>query len=550
MKKHGFALFVLVALTLFCLVSGPRPASAGSHVDFFGVYSVLGASEGNIGNAPKDKSFTDNYMAHWYDLFVTFQPTDEISIHWRVHLLNDVDRFGSSQGGLQHFSKHLYATVKQEWGTVAVGRLDSMANNYGLANLGYFPQSKDWGLESVGPFDDLGNIEGIEYRRDWDSGLGLLAQFARWPNYGYSRLSRSSDYDHDIYTIEPSYKWENGGAALGLIYERNAGGDGNAQGVKTHNAVDKKEAWYLNPSFMHSFGALSLHAEAKAGWGTIDYYHATGAANAQKQTDTSGYGAYLDLTYNYDKGDLILAGWWLAGTSLEESAKPNGKSKSLVGIGSEFYPLIIAYNYNAWGYNRLASQGVDVNAAGLANSAFTNYVNHNRGTLLSGGDPALLIPGVSNGASGPTWQAIGRERWSSFNNGTDANHWGLKLSGHYALTEDIDIRAVGAYLSLNHANYKVLNKYSISNGGDFSGLGYREQSKDLGYEIDVAVAIKLLDNLDFTSTFGYMFTGDAYKSLKGYNVSEADAFGNRKAQAVWEDAKDSYGWYNTLTFLF
>ena len=114
-----------------------------------GVYSVLGASEVNIGNFPKDENFTDNYLVHWYDLFVTFQPTDEISIHWLVHL----------------------------------------------------------------------------------------------------------------------------------------------------------------------------------------------------------------------------AGWRLAGTRLEESAKPNGKSNRLVGIGREFYSLFIAYNYNAWGYNRLAYQGYDLNAAGLANSA-------------------------------------------------------------------------------------------------------------------------------------------------------------------------------------
>ena len=546
MKKHGFALFVLVALTLFCLISGPRPAAAGSQVDFFGVYSVLGASESNLGNFPKDKGFTDNYLAHWYDLFVTFQPTDEISIHWRVHLLNDVDRFGSSRGGLQHFSKHLYGTIKKEWGAVSIGRLGSMANNYGLASLGHFPQSKDWGLESVGPFDDLGNIEGFEYRHDWDSGFGLLAQFSRWPNYGSGYSSLSSDYDNDRYTIEPKYKWENGGAALGLVYERNAGGDGrNGQGEKTHNAVDKTEAWYINPSFVHSFGALSIHAEAKAGWGQIEYYHAKGAAEDKKRTDTSGYGAYLDLTYKYDSGDLILSGWWLGGTDLEESAKPGGKSKSLVGIGSEFYPLIIAYNYNAWGYNRLAYQGYDLNASGLANNAFNNYIVANRGKVLSGGTSAD-IPGQA----GQTVRAFGRERWSSFNNNTDANNWGLNLSGHYALTPEVDLRAAVAYLRLNHANYQVLDQYDISVGNEFSGLGYKKQSKDLGWEIDVAVAVKLLDNVDFSSTLGYMFTGDAYKSLKGYEISDPDPAGNRKARAVWEDAKDSYGWYNTLTFVF
>jgi len=79
----------------------------------------------------------------------------------------------------------------------------------------------------------------------------------------------------------------------------------------------------------------------------------------------------------------------------------------------------------------------------------------------------------------------------------------------------------------------------------------------MGVEIDLGFTFKLLDNLDFGTSFGYMWNGGAYKRLKGYR---ATVYATNKGsitpgdtvsfEAIWEDPKDSYVWYNTLTFAF
>jgi len=63
-------------------------------------------------------------------------------------------------------------------------------------------------------------------------------------------------------------------------------------------------------------------------------------------------------------------------------------------------------------------------------------------------------------------------------------------------------------------------------------------------------SFKLLDNLTLTTAFGYMANGDAYKTLKGYRISEGANAGDYNVNAKWEDADDSYVWANTLTFSF
>ena len=75
---------------------------------------------------------------------------------------------------------------------------------------------------------------------------------------------------------------------------------------------------------------------------------------------------------------------------------------------------------------------------------------------------------------------------------------------------------------------------------------YTEQDKDLGFEVDLSLSFQLLDNLQFISSFGYMFNGDAYKSLRGYQFNDVTG----DIRAVWDDPDDSYVWYNTITFSF
>lgn len=525
---------------LACFLSG-KAFAAGS-IDFSGYYTAMYLSEHNIGNFSDSQGFADNYFAQRVELNLVFRPTDQVSVNWRLRapLLG---RWGAG-GTYSAETIFAYGQIQNSWGTISIGQLSDRADDYGLANLGYFPVSADWGWAQVAPFDGWSFITGMEYRHNWDNGLGLLAQYSKLAgnSAGYDR--GSSDIDHDHYVVEPNYKWDNGGLSLGLIYDRNASPDGRDEsGGLAAGYLDKTRAFYLNPAFVHKIGNFGLHAEAKLGWGKNE-------VKDQADTDTEGYGFYLDVDYNYGPGNVTLAGWWASGTDMEQAHKPNGKINSLVDMGGGFYPLVIAYNYNAAGWNRLASAGVNTNAISLANEAFGHYVLPKRATVISGGGSAD-IPGIINsGLPNQAVSMVGNERWNSFNDDT-SNHWAIAISGSQALSEDISFRYVASYFRLNKANYRALDSYQIIAPNTFDAYGYKTQSKELGVEIDLGLSFQLLDNLLFTSTFGYMFTGDAYQSLKGYKIGAPDPVsGNKKAQAVWNDSDDSYGWYNTLSFFF
>ncbi len=112
---------------------------------------------------------------------------------------------------------------------------------------------------------------------------------------------------------------------------------------------------------------------------------------------------------------------------------------------------------------------------------------------------------------------------------------------HYAL----------GYLALNHPNYRVAAGADW-NGDPFSGYtnyAYRTQSRELGWEVDIGLAVELLDNLHFTSVFGYMFSGDAYRELQGYTITGTADSGYR-IEARWGGGQDAYTWMNALTFSF
>jgi len=530
-----FFLFLLV-----CVL--PGKAFAASSVDFSGYYTAIYISEHNIGNFSDSQGFADNYFAQRLEINMVFRPTSRLSFNWRLRAPH-LGRWGTTDSYVAQ-TIHGYGQIQNDWGTISIGRLTDRADDYGLANLGYFPVSADWGWAQVAPFDGWSFITALEYSHDWDNGLGLLAQYAKLEGTSAGFDHGSSDIDHDRYVFEPRYKWDSGGLSLGLIYERNANPDGrDAWGNKMAGFLDKTTSFFLNPALIQNFGRFGLHAEAKLGWGKNEI-------KDQVNIDTEGYGFYLDMDYNYGPGNVTLAGWWVSGTDMEEVSKPHGKSKSLVDMGGGFYPLVIAYNYNAAGWNRLASAGVNTNAIALANEAFGHYVLPNRATVISGGD-SVDIPGVINpGLPNQTVNMVSNERWES-SNGDTSNHWALSFSGSQALSDDITFRYVASYLRLNKSNYRTLDSYLITAPNTFDTYGYKTQSKELGVEIDLGLSVQLLDNLLLTSTFGYMFTGDAYQSLKGYKIESPNSVtGHKKAQAVWKDSNNSYGWFNTLSFFF
>lgn len=599
-----------MGLGALMVAGSAAPASAAAHIDFSGYYRVMYMSETNTGHGRESQSFTDSYFQDRLNLDLTFSPTDEISVYWRLRGPGSYQRWGRDNRrddrGL--YTQHIYGEIKQDWGTVLVGRINDDLDVYGLASLGYQPATTPI-YTNVGPFDRADIVDGIRYSHSWDNGFGFMAQYAKLDNNGQTggsiwadEANGASDQDWDQYRLEVTYGWDGGGAGLGLFYDRDA--TGSAMPGLGINDVDlfgrgnnvfwaglyKYEQWGVNPSIMHSWGDFSVHFEGQAVWGEGKYRSFARDINGKRhdgKVDTEGYGAYLDFDYNYGPGNATLAAWWVSGTDLDEQYKNNGKSKSAADIvGGNFYPLLVAYNgYNSnpAGNRYYGDSGRNVSAIGFANNAYFNYVQAGYQSFALAGqnaasttsDRPFLNHGMtawSNVAANADQMAtaslindfnynaasIGRNRTVSFNNGTDANHWAIALTGNHAFTDDISMHYGLAYLALNKPNYRVATSGTVDGAAarNWSGIGYTSQDKDLGFEIDLGFTFQLLDNLSFTSAFGYMFNGDAYKELKGYNVVKgAGNTGNRleggdSIRARWNDADDSYVWFNSLTFAF
>ena len=593
-------------------------ANAASHVDFSGYYRVNYMMDSNRALTNKDDSFTDQYFDDRLVVDFTYSPTDEISVHWQLRG-PERQRWGSGTRSGDLVSQHIYGEVKQDWGTVLVGRLDDGLDVYGLASLGYQPGFGPY--QNTGPFDRADVIDAIRYTNRWDNGFGLMVQYGKISHGGWSDYSRdydvynplgvvigsvtlpvgshpnkSSDEDFDRYQVEGTYVFDGGAASLGVMYDRDANSgryhgtglyyDNGKTGADWRNGFnDRTSAVFVNPAFMYSWGEYSVHFEGMAGWGSTDMTGPLAVASFDPNTgsgvwnfpnkkigsqDAEGYGAYLDFDYNYGPGNVTLAGWWVSGSDLNDK-----ESNSLVDIvGGNFYPLLVAYGGTGNGNFRSGdSSSRSGNAIGIANDA-NNFIGHVFGSV--GNNPVFLNePGVTMGSwipAGANTPAAFNDAWglagsdnafnhgkkfagSSLNENTDANHWAVSLSGNHAITDDINVHYAVAYLSLNNPNYRVVDSASYGANPADAAFKFKEQDKELGYEANIGVQLQLLDRLSFTTSFGYMMTGDAYKELRGYNLSRNGGAGNAptdgdSVKAKWRDAEDVYVWYNTLQFDF
>ncbi|MGL4209172.1 MAG: porin, partial [Candidatus Adiutrix sp.] len=171
MKKKALAM----ALGAMIAAGGASQAAAASMVDFKGSYYTFYVVDSNLGHEAND-TLTDSYFGHRLQLDIDFVPTDEISVHWRLRG-PWFQRWGS-QDGQNIETKHVYGQIKQDWGTVYVGRLADSFDSYGLGSLGY-GQDLNW-YAYASPFDfDADNLDAIRYEHAWDNGFGLMAQFSR-----------------------------------------------------------------------------------------------------------------------------------------------------------------------------------------------------------------------------------------------------------------------------------------------------------------------------------------------------------------------------------
>jgi|GEM_PF-1362224 len=557
-----------VVLGAALALGGSAPAQAASQVDISGFLRHFYITDHNYWRNYDGLKEVDSYFITRMDVNVVFRPTDEISVHWRLRA-PDMYRWGSGRSEAQ--TKFIYGQVVQDWGMVRIGMLDA-PDQMGLTSLGYIPVSVDFWMTRLGPFDSSTDRQSLWYQKNWDNGFGLTAYYTMLNSQpdetpaSANPTKWDSDGSNHRFIAEPRYKWDGGGLALGLAYNLNHHQrftNAKTDADKNYLANKSGKIWSLNPAFRQTWGDFSLNFEGKAAWGKQyrkEWFRVPGGFEERpngKDDSATGLALYLNGDYNYGPGNAILSGWWVAGNDivkggLQDPTRYNGqKNRALVDMNDNFYPFVVAYaSENRFGgrdgrFSAHADRGG--NAIWWGNTGIVRQINGRYE------DTALKAHNLPHSVQ------------TAAHDNDKANHWGISLHGNHTFSSEISLSYALGYMGLVNPNYSV-GTYFTSGGKEYLGnagetkdgrwTSHRTQSKDLGWEIDLGLRIKLLDNLTFATTFGYMWNGDAYKSLAGFKAIQsplgaaAHPTNDKDYAAVWRKPGDTYTWINTLNFDF
>jgi hypothetical protein len=532
-------LFALV-LGLFFVAGVASQAFAASPVEFSGYVKVYHESLSNFTRAHHDPYDRDSFFGNRLQIDVTFRPSDNVKVFWQFRG-PDYQKWGT--GNTTLFTRALYGEISFDWGTIRGGHIvDGLPGTVGgLASLGYVPK---YGSEflSTHVFDYNSPVDALTYSNKWELSnghkFGLAAYYDKMGSnvlsydnnsntwnygglntgqypvlFGYATSVPGSpgflqpkDFDYDVFGVEATYEWETGAFGLGLEYSRNM----------TDPSVKQDWAFFINPSFVQSFGPFAIHFEGKYGWGkrTYDRNFVNPAdwnlvANSyfghpwDGTIDNKGLGLYLDGVYTYDRGDVTIAGWYVSGTNLNED---RGELNSLVTLG-DFSPFLVAFNGKT-----------------LGNGYYSDVMG-------SGWNKSHASIG-------------GFEHLADFNTGL-TNQWGVGIMGNHTIVPDFVrinygigyfrlVKPVVVWYQQNDGSF--LNVPAIPANAGYNN-GYRYQSKDIGWEIDLGFTFQIFENVSFETQFGYLFNGDAF-----------DSWDSQKGG--WSNAKDTFAWANVLAFTF
>ena len=524
------------------LVALAVPALAESPIDFSGRYRVIHVNHNNYGRSDtSDGQDSQSAFYHHLQLSVTFHATEDIDVGW-VFRAPGWRRWGQDAiGATSTFqTRAFYATIRQPWGTVSIGRFpDGHPGTVGgLATLGHEPSWGPFGyVSSVFNFNNF--VDGITYNHDFGNGFGLAAYYFKQASTDYDPEAARpvKDADVDRLGIEPRYTWDGGGFTLGFVYVRDKSDFGEARLddgdsnvffdyddlVDLYDDVtgytitptdeyfigrvstDSNYTFIINPAFTQSWGAFSLGFEAAFGWSKTKYlaelalWDSTTTPNTEIgsiihrfEVESKGYGLFLDGNYNYGAGDITLALWLADGTDFENDEDAH----DLIGLG-DFCPFLVAFGYNGVGLG------------------YPDSLN----TFAYGNTPIISDLGIESPSG--------------------TNQWGIGLLGNHSVTDDIVLNWGLGYFAL----VEPINSpfYRNAAGNIATSDRARNNKKDLGWEIDLGATFNLLDNLVFSTQFGYFFNGGAYDQFD-YNGA-TNTF-------TWMDAKDTFAWVNYLNVAF
>jgi hypothetical protein len=504
-------------LILFCLALAVLvtsiPAIAATNVNFSGAVDIWHENLYNFNrSSSRDARWrdSDSFFTYRLTLNVEFQPSEDVSIFWRIRSLPFVrwgtvnaGSGGSPNGGADLYTSYLYAEIRQPWGTVQIGRVKGGlgSNAGGLQSLGYTPGWGDAGNLYVNPFDLNGPTDSIIYSYDFGNGFSIGAFYAKddyntlLPGW-FAQGNVFPDQDKDRFGIEAKYVWDTGGFTLGVSYTRDLTGlshplvgnipggyllmDGFTDAFGPEHPYLPSNNWliHINPALVQSWGPFSIHFEADFAFGRTTYADACRSwidnglnvgpcipGNKVSSVEL-GLGLYLDANYNYGAGDVTLMAWYIDGTPWDYDGDV---SRHNVTMG-DFAPFLVAFN-GTWSGNGYYS-----------NTIATDYP------------------------------------WSG--------QFGVGLLGKHAINDDISLNwGLGSFWLAKQA--------------------WPGQSKYLGFELDLGASFKLLENVSFETQFGYMWNGPAFR----YTAIRND-IGNITGYTLRPRPEGTFAWANFITVSF
>jgi hypothetical protein len=479
MKKIAF----LVILVLF--VAWSIPSLAASAIDFSGYLKVFHANHDNYTrSATSAGRDSESYFINKFQLNVDIRPTDDISIRWVMRTIwsQRWGAFAAGAGGgpatTSLYTRSLHARISQPWGTVYIGRVaDNLPGNVGgLYNLGY---RRTWGSEFLygsNVFDLSAPVDSVAYDKTFDNGFGFIVFY-------------SKD------AIDPN----TGNAASSV-----------APPVTRQRKDQDTDHFGIEPRYSWDGGGVALGLEYVRNMNrtiAANFFTGVGAGTAN-----SDYAFFINPAVTQDWGPFSLSFEGKIGfgrTSYRGDVDPTQTGRiNRKGLG--LY-LDANYNYGAGNISLLGfyADGTDIN-------------DRSSHSLVSLGDfSPFLVAFNRQGFGNGTWSS-GVNGWigssvagsGARENNNLNNIWGVGLLGNHAINDDIRL------------NYGIGTFRLVSET-------YTNQSKNLGFEIDLGAVFQVIDNLSFETQFGYAFNGDAYKIA-------VDAL----------KPKDTFSWLNVLAITF
>lgn len=560
MLKKVFALLALAMLLA-------TPALADDRFSYEFELGAMGSYDwGSGGFGPYIYALGDNSMLNgdfWTKGAFGFQINNNMSLRSIQEIrLSFGDWYNDPSFGF--FLKALYFEYAPSWGKVYVGRIDNDTNLYGLAGLGYDPEHNP-NETIMRPYSPDYPADGVRLQYNWGN-FRLTAQAevvtkytssleSLWEMAGlyfggldflvvdplvvgsgaYHKTYRGEDFGEigyytQRYHLEGAYFWDGGAASLGLSFARANIWDKEGEDKYILNNFD------VVPALVQNFGDFSLHAEGRFG---IQKLSDTDGLAKSVSDPMYGLGLYLDGSYNYGPGSVTLAGWINSGMKYQRTGGV-GNSEDILfnkwrytGM-SAFAPLLVAYGSR---YSTLSMPFPlgDISASPLFFAQY-GFEFSEVGTFI-GEDPDSM---------------------AALQGSSTANHFGLGLFGTHAFSEKISVNAAMAWLGLVHPNYRVPQNalWEYETPGDVGSIeyddfsNYADQSRNVGFEIDLGLSFALTKGLALDLSGGYFFSGRALDDLRYIDTPDSLGADTGVTTSEWIHRPNNAVFYAKLTYTF